>query len=59
MERSPVISTLFHVRMIGLTTLLGILDLYFVLNAYNYTILKGASVQIVFGFEVNVEKCKI
>ena len=52
MERSPVITTLFHVRMVGLTTLLAFLDLYFVSIAYSHTVAKGASVQIVFGFEV-------
>lgn len=33
--------------------LLVILDLNFVYVAYNHTIQKGASVQLVFGFEVN------
>jgi hypothetical protein len=35
-------------------SLLMMLDLNFVLNAYNHTIAKGASVQLVFGFEVNL-----
>lgn len=51
MERSPVISVLFHFRALSLIALLGILDLYFVNHAYYSTILKGASVQLVFGFE--------
>ncbi|CAC5394293.1 SYVN1 [Mytilus coruscus] len=51
MERSPVISLLFHLRAITLITLLGILDLYFINHAYYSTLLKGASVQLVFGFE--------
>lgn len=76
MERSPVITLLFHVRIlckiyhfvssfettflylfdfyIALTSLLMLLDTYFVLLAYNHTILKGASVQLVFGFEVYI-----
>lgn len=57
MERSPVITPLFHMRIIGLATLLAFLDVYFVYNAYNYTMLKGASVQIVFGFEVILIFC--
>lgn len=51
MERSPVISLLFHLRAITLIALLGILDLYFINHAYYSTLLKGASVQLVFGFE--------
>ncbi len=52
MERSPVISFIFHIRVLTLSLLLIILDFYFVYNAYQYTLSKGASVQIVFGFEV-------
>ncbi|VDI37964.1 E3 ubiquitin-protein ligase synoviolin, partial [Mytilus galloprovincialis] len=51
MERSPIISLLFHLRAITLITLLGILDLYFINHAYYSTLVKGASVQLVFGFE--------
>uniref|UniRef100_A0A0A9XA31 RING-type E3 ubiquitin transferase n=1 Tax=Lygus hesperus TaxID=30085 RepID=A0A0A9XA31_LYGHE len=51
MERSPVISWLFHVRIISLLFMLGILDITFVLHAYQSTLNKGASVQLVFGFE--------
>lgn len=51
MERSPVISWLFHVRIISLLSLLGILDITFVIHAYQSTLNKGASVQLVFGFE--------
>lgn len=56
MERSPVITALFHARILGLMTLLMILDLNFVHVAYNHTLAKGASVQLVFGFEVNCFK---
>lgn len=52
MERSPIITLLFHVRILALSALLMFFDAYFVYNAYQYTIMKGASVQIVFGFEV-------
>ncbi|KDR17801.1 E3 ubiquitin-protein ligase synoviolin [Zootermopsis nevadensis] len=51
MERSPVISWLFHIRVLSLLTMLGALDLNFVCHAYQSTITKGASVQLVFGFE--------
>ena len=33
--------------------LLGMLDLYFINHAYISTLTKGASVQLVFGFEVS------
>jgi E3 ubiquitin-protein ligase synoviolin len=51
MERSPIVTLLFHARIIGLMSLLILLDLNFVYIAYNHTLAKGASVQLVFGFE--------
>lgn len=51
MERSPVIGWLFHVRAAGLVTLLAALDYMMISHAYHSTITKGASVQLVFGFE--------
>lgn len=51
MERSPVISWLFHVRVLSLLAVLGFLDFHFIGHAYQSTITKGASVQLVFGFE--------
>lgn len=51
MERSPIISMLFHIRVLGLLLVLGMLDVYFVGHAYQSTVSKGASVQLVFGFE--------
>ncbi|XP_067012476.1 E3 ubiquitin-protein ligase synoviolin B isoform X2 [Anabrus simplex] len=51
MERSPVISWLFHIRVVSLLLMLGALDLHFVGHAYQSTVTKGASVQLVFGFE--------
>lgn len=53
MERSPNISFIFHFRVMSLLTLLGSLDIYFVHLAYYSTLTKGASVQLVFGFEVS------
>lgn len=51
MERSPVISLTFHVRVIALLSVLLSLDAHFVSLAYYSTLTKGASVQLVFGFE--------
>ncbi|KAK7104456.1 E3 ubiquitin-protein ligase synoviolin A-like isoform X1 [Littorina saxatilis] len=51
MERSPVISFLFHVRVMSLLAFLASLDMYFVNYAYYSTLLKGPTVQLVFGFE--------
>lgn len=51
MERSPLISWLFHIRVVSLVVVLGLLDTYFVDHAYVSTVTKGASVQLVFGFE--------
>ncbi|XP_050311672.1 E3 ubiquitin-protein ligase synoviolin [Anthonomus grandis grandis] len=54
MERSPVISWLFHFRVLSLLLLLAGLDFYFISHAYSSTVTKGASVQLVFGFEYAV-----
>jgi len=51
MERSPVISWLFHARAVLLLFLLCTLDIFFIHHAYHSTLIKGASVQLVFGFE--------
>lgn len=51
MERSPNISWVFHLRVLSLMALLGILDFLFVNHACNSIITRGASVQLVFGFE--------
>lgn len=51
MERSPNISWVFHARLLSLLTLLSLADLTGVKLAYDTTTAKGASVQLVFGFE--------
>lgn len=51
MERSPVIGWLFHIRVSSLLTILGLLDYYLIAYAYHSTVTKGATVQLVFGFE--------
>ncbi|XP_023330216.1 E3 ubiquitin-protein ligase synoviolin B isoform X2 [Eurytemora carolleeae] len=51
MERSPVISILFHLRVLSLAVFLAALDILFIQHACTNTITKGASVQLVFGFE--------
>ncbi|XP_026816134.1 E3 ubiquitin-protein ligase synoviolin B-like isoform X2 [Rhopalosiphum maidis] len=51
MERTPVISYIFHLRIWLLLFILTLGDLYFVHDAYTTTMAKGPSVQLVFGFE--------
>uniref|UniRef100_A0A1I7T5E8 E3 ubiquitin-protein ligase hrd-1 n=1 Tax=Caenorhabditis tropicalis TaxID=1561998 RepID=A0A1I7T5E8_9PELO len=51
MERSPVITLRFHLRMMTVLAALGFADSYFVSSAYFSTLTRGASSQIVFGFE--------
>uniref|UniRef100_A0A182LXL3 RING-type E3 ubiquitin transferase n=1 Tax=Anopheles culicifacies TaxID=139723 RepID=A0A182LXL3_9DIPT len=51
MERSPVIGWLFHVRVAGLLLCLGLFDYELISYAYESTIAKGVTVQLVFGFE--------
>lgn len=51
MERSPMITIRFHVRVISLIIALASVDAYFINHAYYSTLLRGASVQLVFGFE--------
>jgi E3 ubiquitin-protein ligase synoviolin len=51
MERSPVITLLFKVRIITLLALLSIADGFAIWYAYERTMAKGATVQLVFGFE--------
>uniref|UniRef100_A0A8C1GBB7 RING-type E3 ubiquitin transferase n=1 Tax=Cyprinus carpio TaxID=7962 RepID=A0A8C1GBB7_CYPCA len=51
MERSPNISWVFHFRVLSLMVLLGVLDFLFVNHACHSIITRGASVQLVFGFE--------
>lgn len=51
MERSPNISWLFHMRVLSLMGLLAVLDFMFVNHACHSIITRGASVQLVFGFE--------
>ncbi|XP_026671176.1 E3 ubiquitin-protein ligase synoviolin A isoform X2 [Ceratina calcarata] len=51
MERSPVITWLFHLRVGTLLSLLFAINLTMIHYAYNTTATKGPSVQLVFGFE--------
>ncbi|KAF7991839.1 hypothetical protein HCN44_010640 [Aphidius gifuensis] len=51
MERSPVITWLFHIRVASLLFLLSFVNVTMIEYAYNSTLSKGASVQLVFGFE--------
>lgn len=51
MERSPNISCIFHLRVLSLMGLLAVMDFLFVNHACHSIITRGASVQLVFGFE--------
>ncbi|XP_077264660.1 septin interacting protein 3 [Temnothorax americanus] len=51
MERSPVITWLFHLRVASLLSILFAINLTMINYAYNITATKGPSVQLVFGFE--------
>lgn len=51
MERSPVIGWVFHIRVAALLSVLGFLDYLLIMYAYQSTLAKGATVQLVFGFE--------
>ncbi|CAG0900152.1 unnamed protein product [Darwinula stevensoni] len=51
MERSPVITFLFHARVVALLLVLIAADMTFITHSYYSTITKGPSVQLVFGFE--------
>ncbi|KAF6202282.1 hypothetical protein GE061_004680 [Apolygus lucorum] len=50
-ERSMTLSNLFHVRIIAVFLLLGGIDATFITHAFQRTINRGPSIQIVFGFE--------
>uniref|UniRef100_A0A915EUL9 E3 ubiquitin-protein ligase hrd-1 n=1 Tax=Ditylenchus dipsaci TaxID=166011 RepID=A0A915EUL9_9BILA len=54
MERSPVITVLFHARIMGILSLLSAVDSFFISHAVFETMQRGASAQIVFGFEYAV-----
>nr|CAB3266772.1 E3 ubiquitin-protein ligase synoviolin-like [Phallusia mammillata] len=51
MERSPVITFVFKLRVLSLLAILLFCDVFFVKTSYQTTLTKGASVQLVFGFE--------
>lgn len=51
MERSPVITFLFKMRIITLLGILSLADSFAIWYAYERTLAKGATVQLVFGFE--------
>ncbi|XP_063720876.1 E3 ubiquitin-protein ligase synoviolin B-like [Symsagittifera roscoffensis] len=54
MERSLSINWKFHVRVVTLITILSLFDVFFIRMAYNFTVSKGASAQLVFGFEYSI-----
>jgi len=54
MERTPIITLLFHARVVSLLLLLGTLDSALIHHAFRTTLASGASVQMVFGFEYSI-----
>lgn len=46
-----MIGWVFHIRVAGLLSVLGFLDYLLIMYAYQSTLAKGATVQLVFGFE--------
>ena len=52
MERSPIIRWTFHLRILTLLLLLGVVDCVFVRHSWRSLMAKGASVEIVYGLEV-------
>ena len=54
MERSPQISTSFHVRILSLLGLLTAVDAIYVRTGVHTTLTRGASAQLVFAFEYAV-----
>ncbi len=55
MERSPMITWVFHIRAVSLFFLLLIVDYLFVKHAWSTLQSKGFSVDIVFGLEVGTK----
>ncbi|XP_065833224.1 E3 ubiquitin-protein ligase synoviolin-like [Oscarella lobularis] len=51
MERSPVITWLFHIRAIAMVLVLGTINALFIHHAYRKLLMNVVSVHIVFGFE--------
>lgn len=51
MERTPLLSWIFHIRIASLIGVLGIVDYWMTMHAYNSTVARGPTVQLVFGFE--------
>ncbi|KAI8843137.1 hypothetical protein BC829DRAFT_435339 [Chytridium lagenaria] len=54
MEQSPNLSLSFHLKMIGVMTLLYIADMGLLYYTVDYTMRRGASMMIIFGFEYTI-----
>ena len=55
MERSPVITWVFHMRAVSLFSLLLLVDYLFVKHSWSTLNSRGFSVDIVFGLEVSIK----
>jgi len=53
MERSPIITLVFHLRAITLLLLLATVDIYFIRQSWHSLKTRGASVEVVFGLEAS------
>eukprot|EP01137_Pigoraptor_chileana_P023383 Opistho-2@89580 len=51
MEQSPGVSWPFYSRTVAVITVLAVLDAWFVYHAVTYSLVKGPSMQLLFGFE--------
>ncbi|KAJ3210510.1 hypothetical protein HDU67_005241 [Dinochytrium kinnereticum] len=54
MEQSPNLSVSFHVKMVGIMSILYAADLGLLYYTVDYTIRRGASMMIIFGFEYTI-----
>ncbi|KAJ3273598.1 E3 ubiquitin-protein ligase synoviolin, partial [Borealophlyctis nickersoniae] len=54
MEQSPNLSLKFHLRMASVMSLLAFVDMCMLAYSINYTITRGGSMMIVFGFEYTI-----
>lgn len=52
MEQTPILTRLFHIRIVSLLSFLLIVDFWFASYAVNNIIVRGPSMMIMFAFEV-------
>jgi hypothetical protein len=57
MEQAPTPRFSFHARMVGMMTILSLTDIGMLAYSVHYTLRKGPSMMIIFGFEVSKFGC--